>query len=391
LFQIGSTTKTMTATAMMRLVQDGLVDLDQPVQTYLPTFWLEDQAVAQAVTVRHLLNHTAGWVGDLFTNTGDGDDALERYVELVGKQKQITPLGEVWHYNNAAFGVAGRIIEVISQKPFEAALEELLLKPLGLHKSCFFPHQAMLERFAVGHYLDDQKQLQVSRPWALARAIAPIGRINSSLREQLHYAKFCLHGNSDVLHHDLRLEMQRPAVRGQLGDWFGIGWWLNDATGQMVVSHGGATNGQMSAFWFIPSLGVACTILTNAEKGRYFNTEVSGFIQRELLGLQAPQAVVQNHSAAQLEPYLGDYVAHAFGTRLKVYLEHQDLMLQVIPGDTSSVTTTPAPPLPPMKCVLLENETLRIEEGDSKGGRGEFLDNRRWLRLSGRVYERQQH
>jgi CubicO group peptidase (beta-lactamase class C family) len=217
--------------------------------------------------VRHLLNHTAGWVGDLFTNTGDGDDTLEKYTVLVGKQKQITPLGRVWHYNNAAFGVAGRIIEVLCQKPFEGALEELLLKPLGLNKSNFFPHQAMLGRFAVGHYLDEHKRLQISQPWAIPRATAPIGRLNSSLREQLCYAKFCMFGNQDVLSDELRLEMQRPDVRGQLGDWFGIGWWLNNSSGEMVVSHGGATNGQMSAFWFVPSLGVACTILTNAEKG----------------------------------------------------------------------------------------------------------------------------
>src|SRR5438270_3534419 len=76
LFQFGSTGKTFTATALLRLVEQGLVDLDAPVQTYIPEFRMEDEGVARTVTVLHLLNHTAGWEGDLIEDMGPGDDAL---------------------------------------------------------------------------------------------------------------------------------------------------------------------------------------------------------------------------------------------------------------------------------------------------------------------------
>ena len=87
LFQFGSTGKTFTATAIMRLVDQGRVDLDATVRTYLPELRLQDEDVAQRVTVLQLLNHTAGWSGDVFENTGDGDDALARYVEAMAERR----------------------------------------------------------------------------------------------------------------------------------------------------------------------------------------------------------------------------------------------------------------------------------------------------------------
>ena len=252
LFQIGSTTKTMTSTIIMRLLEMGKLELESSVRRYLPELKLEDESVAARLTVRQLLNHTGGWVGDLFTDTGDGDDALAKYVQLVAGQAQITPLGEVWHYNNSAFGIAGRLIEVITGQTYERAARGLLLEPLGMTHSNFFPYEAMLERFAVGHFLDESDRLQISKPWAFARAIGPIGRLNSSVLDQLKYARFHLEGNASVLSDANRLEMQRATVKGQLGDEFGLSWWINDATGERIVSHGGATNGQMSAFWFVP-------------------------------------------------------------------------------------------------------------------------------------------
>jgi CubicO group peptidase (beta-lactamase class C family) len=80
LFQIGSITKTMTATVAMRLVEQGLLALDTPIRHYLPHFALQDETVAAQATLRHLFTHLGGWVGDYFENTGHGDDALARML-----------------------------------------------------------------------------------------------------------------------------------------------------------------------------------------------------------------------------------------------------------------------------------------------------------------------
>jgi CubicO group peptidase (beta-lactamase class C family) len=390
LFQIGSTTKTITGTIIMRLLEMGKLELEAPVRKYLPELKLEDESVAAQVRVRQLLNHTGGWVGDLFTDTGEGDDALAKYVQLVAGQAQITPLGEVWHYNNSAFGVVGRLIEVITGQTYERAAKELLLEPLGLTHSNFFAHEAMIERFAVGHFLDESDELQISKPWAFARAIGPIGRLNSSVLDQLKYARFHLEGNTGVLSDANRLEMQRPTVKGQLGDEFGVTWWINDATGERIVSHGGATNGQMSAFWFVPTRGFACTVLTNADKGGFLHNELSAWIREQMLGLQTPVTKPLELSTSQLEEYAGTYVGRAFGTTIELEVQSSVLVRTVNMGDLSSVISTPAPPIPPARCELLEGDLLQVLEGDSKGSKHEFLRDAtgriEWLRAGGRVY-----
>src|SRR5206468_4282575 len=98
LFQIGSITKTFTGTVAMRLVERGELDLDAALRTYLPHLKLSDADVAARVTMRHLLTHTGGWIGDYFDDVGPGEDALARVCSSMSELPQLTPLGDVWSY-----------------------------------------------------------------------------------------------------------------------------------------------------------------------------------------------------------------------------------------------------------------------------------------------------
>src|SRR5579872_1847982 len=181
LFQYGSTGKTFTSTAIMRLVQDGKIDLDAPVRTYVPELRLKDEQVAEKVTVLQLLNHTAGWQGDLMEDMGSGDDCLAKYVERMATIEQVTPLGESVSYNNASLSLAGRVIEKVTEKSYEQAMQELVFKPLGLDHCFFFPTDVMTRRFAVGHNQGKDDEIKVARPWALPRAVNPAGGITGNL------------------------------------------------------------------------------------------------------------------------------------------------------------------------------------------------------------------
>ncbi len=190
LFQTGSISKTFTGTILMRLVEDGKVDLDAPVRTYLPKFKLSDKDVAEKVTIRHLLTHTGGWIGDYFNDYGNGDDALEKIVRDVAKLEQVTPLGEVWSYNNTGFNIAGRVVEVVTGKPFEQVAQEMILDPLGMDMTFYFPDDILItHRFVVGHHKDGKK-VKVSRPWAIGRNGAPVGGVISTVKDLLTYARF---------------------------------------------------------------------------------------------------------------------------------------------------------------------------------------------------------
>lgn len=106
---------------------------------------MSDPEVVARLTPRHLVTHTGGWVGDYFDDFGNGDDALRKMVESIGWLPQVTPLGELWSYNNAGFNIAGRLVEIAAGKPYETALKELLLDRSVLFsktsRTCKSPHE----------------------------------------------------------------------------------------------------------------------------------------------------------------------------------------------------------------------------------------------------------
>jgi CubicO group peptidase (beta-lactamase class C family) len=138
LFRIGSSTKTFTGTVVMRLVEQGQLDLDAPVRRYLPNLQLADEAVAARVTVRQLLNHSAGWLGHVLAGPARGDDALAKYVAALQQLPQLTPLGQVFAYNNAAANLAGYLVETVAGQPYEQVVQDVLLDPLALTHTGYF-------------------------------------------------------------------------------------------------------------------------------------------------------------------------------------------------------------------------------------------------------------
>ncbi len=133
-FALASISKTVTATAMMRLVEQGKVDLNAPVRRYLADFAVQDEKVSREVAVWHLLTHTPGWEGQL--NSEDrGAQTLAHFITTMKDLPQLANPGEVWSYNNAGFNVAGRVIEVTSGQTIHNAFRSLVFEPLGLRRS----------------------------------------------------------------------------------------------------------------------------------------------------------------------------------------------------------------------------------------------------------------
>ena len=135
LFTIASISKTMTATAVMRLVEQGRLDLHAPVRKALPEFQVRDEAVSASVTPWHLLTHTPGWEGQL-TTEDRGAEALAHFVStIMPALPQLAPPGRVWSYNNAGFALSGRLLEVVTGRAVHDALRELVFAPLGLSRT----------------------------------------------------------------------------------------------------------------------------------------------------------------------------------------------------------------------------------------------------------------
>jgi CubicO group peptidase (beta-lactamase class C family) len=209
----------------MIFVERGDLDLDAPVRRFLPKLALADDDVAARVTMRHLLTHTAGWVGDYFADHGPGDDALERMLGDLPRLPQLTPLGEVWSYNNAGFYIAGRVLEVLGGASYEHLVQTLLFEPLELEHSLFFAEDVMTRRFAVGHYRADDGPPTVARPWPIGRAHHAAGGVSSTVLDLVRYARFHLSDGEEVLTRASLDEMQRPqAAAAPIFGSVGLAW-----------------------------------------------------------------------------------------------------------------------------------------------------------------------
>lgn len=315
LFQFGSTGKTFTATAVMRLVEQGLINLTDKVRQHVPELVLQDESVASEVTVLQLLNHTAGWDGDFFTDTGDGDDALAKYVALMADLKQVNPLGSAVSYNNASLVLAGHLIEKVTGKPYAAAMQELLLDPLGLTMTFLSKNEIMSRRFAAGHALVEGTQ-KVVRRWGMSGNVGPAGGFSGSARDQLAWARFHLgegtaaDGTQVLTKANLDLMKLPTAVcpGNSLGEAIGVSWLLDSIDGELIVKHGGTTIGQYSAFLTVPSRNFAIISMTNGGPGGpMLNKHIVEWALEHFLGMKSTAPEAASLSADELAPYTGQF------------------------------------------------------------------------------------
>jgi CubicO group peptidase (beta-lactamase class C family) len=388
LFQIGSITKTYTAVAALRLVESGSLDLDEPIRTYLPELRLADPLVTRQVTMRHLLTHTGGWAGDYFASCGAGDDALARMVARLDRLEQLTPLGELWSYNNAGFYIAGRVIEVLTAEPYDAALRTLVLDPLGLKRSFFFADEALTYRFAVGH----NRQGAVARPWWLARTAAPVGGLIATVTDLLRYAR-AQWTPDDLLSSASLAEMRRPhaRVRHAMGDDVGLGWYLFEADRHRFITHGGATLGQQALLVIGPEDRFALAVLTNHDNGSAVAKAVKRRVFASVLGIDLAEPEPIRQTAEELVEYVGVYDSPLQQARLTI--QDEELLLEVVPkGGFPEPDTPPSPAPPPSRLAFVGTDAAIALDPPMRGDRSDFIrtpdGTLAWFRSGGRLHRR---
>lgn len=290
LFQIGSITKSWTATVIMQLVDEGLIGLDQPVKEILPGFKLISEELTEQVTVRQLLNHTNGIDGDVFVDTGRGDDNLEKYMTVLETAVQIYPLGATWSYCNSGYSILGRIIEVVTGQVWDAAMKQRLFTPLGLAHTVTLPEEALLFDTAVGHVVG-LPEPQVAPVWTLQRSAGPAGLITASVADLLGFARLHL---SDGLAPDGTRVLSAESAQAMrafsadvpekylLGDSWGLGFIRFDWGGARLYGHDGNTLGQAAFLRIHQEERLAVAMLTNDSSAHQLYQKLYGEIFDEL-------------------------------------------------------------------------------------------------------------
>lgn len=372
LFQIGSISKTFTTTVAMNLVEEGRLDLHLPVRTYLKDFQVADESVSATVTPYHLLTHSAGWDGDLFLETGDGEDAIPKYIQRMAKREQLFPLGEFFSYNNAGFAVLGGILEAITGKRMEELYQTYVIKPLGLEHVFFNAGDVITYDFAVGHHAPPEGN-SVARPWRMSRNVLPMGGIVTDVNDLLLYAQCYLAqgktpSGKSMLKPETIDEMFTPKMMINPQDHTSVGysWMRRDLENGFSMGHGGGTNGQITQLSLFPGQDFALAIFTNVDKGGALIQEVDKHLLKTYLDLEIASPKEIKSTPEQLCAYAG--VASKPGA--KIYLGMLGDHLVGLGEETTGFPTEndpPPPPEPPFKVGRCAQDRLIVLDGGGKG------------------------
>lgn len=345
-FPIASISKTFATTAMLRLVEQGKVNLRDPVRKYLPDFRVRDEAASRDVTIWHLLTHLGGWEGQV-SGPDRGTATLENFVGSIKDLMQVAPPGGAWSYNNAGFSIAGRVIEVVTGQPINTALRDLVFTPLGLEHAGTTAGDFIVNRFAAGHTTRDGVAT-LQRPFVPSSSITA-GGVGLCITDLLTYARFHLgdgtSARGDRVLTKASLELMRtPQIRKQsTDDDMGVGWHLRTVGPIHTASHGGTLAGHILLLEIVPERNFAIAILTNSNAGWRLIQDVEREALKSYLGATyamnqgiAHRGLVESLPSYEPlarqpdpAPYLGTYarptntvVVHADGGRLFVQ-EHQ--------------------------------------------------------------------
>lgn len=400
LFPVASVSKTYTATLLMRLAEEGRVDLAAPVRTYVPELRLADERAAAEITVAQLLNHTAGLDWNLI-DAGEDAETLPGFVAKLAGLPMIAPPGTRASYSQAGYNLAGLVAERVTGLPFEKAVATLVLEPLGLSGTCYDLDDVVTRKFAVGYNRGDDGTFAAARPWkawrAGARANNPGGGAVSSASDLLRWARFHLGEGDAVLSAEARRRMHRPTVElraSTLGDAFGTCWFLRDVGGVRTIGHGGSGNGQFAELLLVPERGFAVVSLANAgPDGHRFNQAVVRWALEHHLGVteRAPEPLP--FDAARAAEAAGRYEIDAMNLDFATDGERITLAVGIKPEIRENADVEMPPDHPPAAVGFLPRDEYVITEGGLAGETGYFSRDDTGaivgVDLSGRLFARQ--
>jgi CubicO group peptidase (beta-lactamase class C family) len=271
-FIIGSTSKSFTALAVMQLVEEGKVELDAPVQRYLPWFRVADEAASAQITVRHLLYQTSGLstkTGRSFQGSEDvSDRALEGAVRKLSAAELTGPVGATHQYSTINYSVLGLIVQTVSGQSYEAYIQAHIFDLLEMQNSFTSQVEAESQGLAAGYHYAFGIPRAVDLPYN--RGVLPAGYLISSAEDMAHYLIAQLNDgmyeDTALLSPDGMLEMHSPAVpSGATDTSYGMGWFVGPINGIPAIHHQGETFNFHSNMILLPDSRWGVVVLINGE------------------------------------------------------------------------------------------------------------------------------
>ncbi|WP_172382875.1 serine hydrolase [Streptomyces sp. MNP-20] len=276
-YRIGSITKTFTAVLVMRLRDEGLLDLSDPLEKHLPGTGVGE------VTIAELLSHRGGLAAETPGQWWERSPASLRpeLSDVLGEQPFKHPVGRRFHYSNPGYTLLGSLIEALRGAPWEEVLRREVLEPLGLNRTSGQPMAPHAGGWAVHPWAD----VLLPEPVEDLGLMAPAGQLWSTTADLARFAVFLMRGDDRVLCLDTVREMKAPAAVAELGDaeqTYGLGVGIVRFSGGALIGHTGSLPGFVASLWTCEEADVAAVVLANCTSGLPVAT-----VAAELVGIVA--------------------------------------------------------------------------------------------------------
>jgi CubicO group peptidase (beta-lactamase class C family) len=282
LFEIASTTKAFTTTAMAMLVDQKKLNWDDPVRNSVEYFHLDDPCADAMVTLRDIVSHRTGLSrhDELWDYT---DWNREQVIRSVASVKLTKPFRSTYQYQNIMFALAGQAVASAAKMSWEDFVQSHIFDPLGMTHTRIAFADWNASAHAVGHRWDSATQRVSVEPYVDYTRIAPAGQIKSCVRDMAHWLRFQLAGGMidgkrlisaealDETHTPqtvIRLEGLGKEANPETNlEAYGLGWVIQDYRGQLLVTHAGAINGFRTQVSLLPKQNAGVVVMANLGRG----------------------------------------------------------------------------------------------------------------------------
>lgn len=282
LFEIGSTTKAFTATAMAILADEKKLSWDDPVRNYVPGFHISDPCTDALITLRDIASHRSG-VARHDELWDDSDFSRDELLRRIGMMKVWRPIRAGYQYNNLMFVTAGEAAAAAAKMPWEQLIKTRIFAPLGMTESRIAFAEWASSDHATGHRWNSKKEWAAIQPMRNYDALAPAGTIKSSAHDIAQWLRFQLAGGAidgkrllslsglEETHAPQTIIPIGPATRLLYPDTnfltYALGWNASDYHGELLVAHAGALNGFRTNVALLPKRNLGIAILENVGRG----------------------------------------------------------------------------------------------------------------------------
>jgi CubicO group peptidase (beta-lactamase class C family) len=366
-FGAGSLTKSMVATVVARLAQEGRLSLDDRLAAHVPelrgTTWAERASVRDLLANRSGLPLRTALEFDSAAREDEGDDVLSRFAARVAAEE---PTKVAWSYTNAGWCLLGRAIETVTGRVWEEAMRANLLAPAGMRETIFATESDSHHRVS-GHELTAEGAVPVEP--LVVRALGPAGRsVASTVGDMLRFAALHL---ADPALATLRRPLPALRIHGWLDGW-SFGWAWFDWEGGRVWGWDSSLDGERAVLRFVPEQHAAVVLMANGSTGRALYRSLFAELMPSLFGIRVPplRLDAEPGAAGDLLRFAGVYAwpdrrfeVTAADTCLRIRSEQGEA--EALPLDECTFVVDPLDP---------DEPTVTFGEFDAAGRPGVLYD-----------------